>query len=137
MTPRVARAFALVLLNRANECAAIDLGAYAAVGAVCMHAAGHAAEARALIDSVQAHPTAGPPAAYIASYYAFTGNAVRALEQSFANTPHGLDFRVTASGIFDPVREDPQFKRGYAGLRERVWQRVERARQSAARRLNN
>lgn len=134
VTPRLIRALALVLEDRADECLQMDLKSYAAVRAICMHAAGQPAEARAVVDSLQRAGVTGPAAAYIGSYFGFIGDVRRtlsALEQSFAETPFGLDFRLINSPVFQQVQADERFQRGWASLRADVWRRVERARHRA------
>jgi adenylate cyclase len=134
MAPRLIRGLSLVLLERPDECLDIDLGEYAAVRAVCLHAAGREDAARVLMDSVEAHPGPRPAALHIASYYAWTGNvtkALAALKNAYETSPNGLDYRVVASGIFDSVRQDPRFQAGIDAIRRDVWNRVSRSRRRA------
>lgn len=77
VAPRVIKALALTLLGRPSECLDIDLGANAAIRAICLHAAQRTDAAAALIDSVRNASPAGLPSQHLASYYAWTGDAER------------------------------------------------------------
>ena len=130
---------ALLLAGRLDECLAIAFGPHAAIRAMCLHAAGREAEAVAITDSI-AHAvetgTLGDTtytdiirADGLASYYAWTGDHVRAirwLAYAFARSPMGVDRRVLESAIFDGLRADPVTARQLRALTDAVWPRVAR-----------
>jgi len=123
---------ALALLGRAAECLALELDGFPEVRAICLHAAGRAGEAAAVIDSIAGPYRAGRYAktfqlGVVAGYYAALGDAARALEwleRAFAASPSGLDFRVLDSGLFDRLRDDADFRAGLARIHRRVADRV-------------
>ncbi len=139
LAPRIVRALTLVLLERPTECLDLDLGSYDAVRAICLAASGREDEAERVIAGVLS--TSGPRNAvlHVASFHAFKGDAARSLEalsRAYDDSPHGLDYRVVASGIFDPVRDDPLFRDGLIRLQQAVWGRVQQARQEGSREVS-
>jgi TolB-like protein/Tfp pilus assembly protein PilF len=131
LAPRIVRALALVLLDRADECLDLDLGPYDAIRAICLREAGQAGAADSLIARVRESDGPRNAVLHVASYFAWTGDAeeaLNALARAYDNSPHGLDYRVVASGVFGPIREDAAFAEGLAYLRQDVWSRVQTAR---------
>ena len=131
LAPRVIRALALVLADRADECLALDLGPYDAVRAICLDAAGRGEEADQLMNEVMASEGPRNALLHVASFRAWRGDgqgALDALEQAYEDSPHGLDYRVVASGVFDTVRADDAFRDGLRRLRDDVWTQVRSAR---------
>lgn len=135
----LARAFegrALALTGRGAECLALDFGAYALVRALCLHAAGRPAEARAAVETAEVLLESGAPdddylpeliAQDLASYYGLIGDAPGAerwLRHAFELSPAGVDARILGSALFEPVRSDPRFARAvtevHAAARDRV-----------------
>jgi TolB-like protein len=134
LAPRIIRALALVLLDRAPECLDIDLGPYRAVRAICLGASGQAEAATLAVEGVLASDGPRNAALHVASFYAWDNDpasALDALARAYDDSPHGLDYRVVASGIFDPVRDDQAFQEGLEQLHQRVWNRVREARAAA------
>jgi TolB-like protein/tetratricopeptide (TPR) repeat protein len=132
------QALGYVLSGDAPRCAAVDLGPYAGLRAVCLHAMGRPAEAARIADSLRTsflNGTAGDStfspviaARGIASYFAWTGNARESLawlERAYAVSPIGGDLREIGSGLYDKVRNDPGFMAGIKRLQAEVFQRVE------------
>jgi hypothetical protein len=111
------------LSGNAARCAALSLGPYVGVRAMCLHSLGKLREAVHLADSLRAGFTAGTTgdlmyspvlvARGLAEYYAWTGNGEESLawpDRAYALSPGGEDFRVIASGIYDNVRNDARFQ---------------------------
>jgi serine/threonine-protein kinase len=129
---RSIEALADVLEGQASRCLDLDLTGFPETRAICLRAAGRAAEATALIDStVAAYQTGSFGRVFqigiAAGYFAQAGDAARTvqlLDQAFTISPIGFDFRVLDSRLFDPVRSDPQFRAALARIRERTYQRV-------------
>jgi serine/threonine protein kinase/TolB-like protein len=125
-------ALAHVLNGQASRCLDMDLAGFPETRAICLRAAGRQAEATALIDSTVAAYQAGSYSrvfqmGIVAGYYAQAADAPRAvqwLERAFAISPVGFDFRVLDSGLFDPVRSDPQFRAALNRTRQQIYQRV-------------
>lgn len=135
LAPRIIQAFALVLSSRSEDCVDLDLGSYEAVRAICLHSSGEAQEAASLIRDVM--ETEGPRNArlHVASYLAWIGDArgaAEALGQAYEDSPHGLDYRVIASGIFDPVRDDAALRAELERIETEVWERAQSARTAAS-----
>lgn len=143
VVPRVYEALALLLLARSEECAALDLGPRAAIKALCLHSFGQTGEAAEIVDSLasaigkrQGDRIAGNAAVLsdIAMYFAWIGDARAALdwvERAFALSPFGFDTRYVGSGLFDKVRDDPEFQSGLERMREEASERVRRERLAA------
>lgn len=133
-SPHVITALADIMLQRAAACPTVELGKYVAVRALCMHAAGQPAAAAKIVAAFEASNPTGPPAAHLATYYAFTGDYKRAaasLQKSFNDTPFGLDFRVVDSELFAAARRDRAFAAAWTGVRRSVWRRIEQIRPHA------
>ena len=136
MAPRVIQALIHVLQRNPGQCLDLDLGPYRAVRALCLADLGESAEAEALVTQVLAESGPRNATLHVASYYAWTGSPVKALEAlsgAYDDSPHGLDHRVLSSGIFDSVRSDPVFAAGLEALRSEVWTRVQEARAASSR----
>ena len=144
MRPRAFQALGDLLSGRVERCLTQDLGPYAGVRALCLHAAGRNQEAGRIADSLGAVFTARPAgdstyspvliARSLAQYYAWIGDAEQSLawlERAYAISPVGEDFTVIASGIYDKVRDDPRFKAGLQRLHVQIYDRVRSARNAA------
>jgi tetratricopeptide (TPR) repeat protein len=141
MRAREHQALGDLLSGNADRCAALSLGPYIGVRALCLHSLGRVREAAQIADSLRAAFTAGTvgdsnfspviAARGVAEYYAWTGNADQALawlERAYAISPEGEDFRVIASGLYDKVRNDPRFQTGLQRIHTQIYDRVRRAR---------
>jgi serine/threonine-protein kinase len=125
-------ALAHVLDGQPARCLELDLATFPETRAICLRAVGRAAEATALIDSTVTAYQAGSydrifQMGITAGYYAQMADATRTvqwLERAFAVSPLGFDFRVIDSKLFDPVRNDPQFRAAWSRIREQIHQRV-------------
>jgi tetratricopeptide (TPR) repeat protein len=137
--PRYVQALALLLSGRAEECSQLDLGPHVGLRAVCLHDLGRVEEAEAITDSLrvallagdQVHPnfTNVIPTGDLAAYMAWTGSPERALPwiyRVFALSPSGIDPRVLDSGLFDSLLVNADARREVAGIRDRIWTRVQR-----------
>jgi TolB-like protein len=137
-SPRRQEARALLLLGRHDECAAMDVGPYLPLRAMCLHAAGDTAEARVIIDSLAAAVNAGVAdlplhagalAGEVAEYHAWLGDVERTLhwlERSAALSPTS-QFIVTETATYARVRADPHFRAELDRIRRGIRARVERA----------
>ena len=106
---------------------------------MCLSASGRSAEAASLSDSLAASLRAGQYSnAYqysdMAAYYAWTGDVSRSLEwlQRAARVTPVIASWQLDSGLFDRVRDDPRFQRGFAGVVESIRSRVSSAAQGRA-----
>jgi tetratricopeptide (TPR) repeat protein len=115
-------------LERCRELVPGGLGA--PVRAICRLRSGRAPVARALGDSVEREVAAGRGTIYVHSlmgaYHAAGGDVAATLswlERGFAASPTALDFRFVDAGLFDRVRSDPAFRRGFNGIMARVRER--------------
>ena len=135
--PLAWKGIALMLLDRADECLEFELNSFPWVTAMCLHAVGRVEEADGMIEAMideyrsegERRVTKAALTAGLAIYYARTGARdamFEWLQQAFDESPHGVDFRYIQSGLFDAVRDDPEFQSRYRELREAAWQRVER-----------
>jgi TolB-like protein len=136
--PRRQEARALLLLGRHDECAALDVGPYLPLRAMCLHAAGDTAEAHAIIgpltDAVDAGAAdlplhAGALAGELAEYYAWLGDVERTLhwlERSAALSPTN-QVLITETATYARVRADPSFHARLERIRRGISARVERA----------
>jgi eukaryotic-like serine/threonine-protein kinase len=144
MMAREHQALGDLLSGNPDRCAALSLGAYVGVRAMCLHSLGRLREAAQIADSLGAAFTAGTggdsvfspviAARGLAEYYAWTGHAEESLgwlERASALSPEGENFRVIASGIYDKVRNDSRFKAGLQRARTQIYKRIQRARSSA------
>jgi TolB-like protein len=133
----VLEAYALLLSGQAARCAERDQGPWLAVRAMCLHAMGRTAEAAALTDSLAReldderyeflHQYAD-----LAAYYAWRGDAAKSvhwLERALAHSPMLHRWQLQ-SGLFDRVRNRPEFERGFARARALAEDRL-RARRAA------
>jgi serine/threonine-protein kinase len=123
--------YALPLAGRAAECVSRNFGPWLAAQATCLHAAGRAAEAVVVADSLRrmlereeygtAHQFTD-----LATYYAWTGRteeSLRWLERAAAHTPMMVDW-VFTSGLYDRIAKDPVFTEGLARLQRQVRDRL-------------
>ncbi len=125
-------ALAYVLDGQAARCLDLDLAAFPETRAICLRAAGRPAEATALMDSTLAAYQAGSygkifQVGIAAAYFAQVPDAARTvqwLERAYGLSPLGFDFRVIDSKLFDPVRNDSQFRAALSRIREQIHQRV-------------
>jgi eukaryotic-like serine/threonine-protein kinase len=144
--PRAVEALGDLLSGHPDRCAALSLGAYVAVRAMCLHSLRRVQEAAQIADSLRVAFRAGTvgdsifsrvlAARGLAEYYAWTGNAEESLawlERAYALSPEGEDFRVIASGLYDKVRNDPRLKAGLQRIRAQIYERVQRERLEAGR----
>jgi len=133
----VLEAYALLLSGQAARCAERDQGPWLAVRAMCLHEMGRTGEATALTDSLAreldderyefVHQYAD-----LAAYYAWLGDAatsVHWLERALAHSPMLHRWQLQ-SGLFDRVRNRPEFERGFARARALAVDRL-RARRAA------
>jgi TolB-like protein len=134
---RAAKALSLLMLGRADLCVELDLGPFEGLRALCLYEQGGVVEASALIDSLSSMVVSGTfpdsiyglanPAAAVATYYAWTGDASASLawfERSVALAPTTVLFWSVRSSVFDKVRSDADFSAGIEHLRNDVWTRV-------------
>ena len=125
-------AVALLGQGRPEDCLSLDLGGFPEIRAICLEAAGRAAEAARVVDSVSGVYRAGGYAkvfqiGLVGAYYARQDDAARAaewLERAYAVAPTGLEFRALDSGLFDRVLDDPEFNAAVARIHRQVYQRV-------------
>lgn len=138
--PRQVEALALLMQNRGPECAALDLWPHMGVRAMCLRAAGREVESRRLVDSLVAMVNGDGdlndpysdvlPAQELATFYGWRGDAqlcLRYLRLAFDRSPVGIDLRIVQSGIYDPVRDAPNFSSELIRILEAVWPRVQQS----------
>ena len=124
----VLEAYAQLLGGQAARCADRDLGPWVALRAMCLQQVGRTADATALTDSLAAELNAEHYAflhqyADLAAYHAWRGDAaasVHWLERAVAHSPMLHRWQLE-SGLFDKVRNRPEFRAGLA----RVWAEAE------------
>src|SRR5262249_22408395 len=151
LQPSLVRARALAALGyllegHPDRCAALSLGPYTIVRALCLYSMGRTGEAGRIADSLRvAFNTATVAdstfnrvgtARGLAEYAAWTGNATDALmwlERAYDISPVGEDLQVLQSVIYDRVRDDQHFKLGLEKLRTTIYARVQRAKADAGR----
>lgn len=144
LEPRIARGKAIEarshLLNGDPEnCTSLLPAAYRVLRATCLAAAGHQQDAEMIIDRIldemadgrKREPGYTEVVNYeeLAIYYGYTGNAEKAQEYvmlAFAASPAGIESRVLDSPLFDPVRNDANFRNAVAALRVELYERVRR-----------
>jgi hypothetical protein len=97
------------------------------VTAICLQAAGEAARASGLIDSLEASAARDRLGIYtlgfIGAYYARVGDPAKTVEwlsKAYAVSPTAFDTRFVDSALFDKVRSDPVFQRGWDTIRGKV-----------------
>ena len=142
--PRAFQALGDLLSGHAERCLTQDLGPYAGVRALCLHAEGKFREAARLADSLGAAFSARAAgessfspvlvARSLAQYHAWIGNVDESLawlERAYAISPVGEDFVMIASPIYDKVRADPRFQAGLERLYSQIYDRVRSARRAA------
>jgi serine/threonine-protein kinase len=130
-----------LLVGNASRCTTLNLGAYTAVRALCLHSLGRTRDASQIVDSLRTAFTAGIAndstfnpvitARGLAEYYAWTGNAeesLKWLDRAFSISPLGEDYQLINSALYDKVRNNPHFKDGLETIRKRTYERVRRAR---------
>lgn len=130
---------ALLLLDRADECASLMLGPHAVLHGTCLLASGDQVAATAIIDSItQTFAAGGSEDDFtdvlrfedLAVYHAWLGDApgaLRWIERAYAESPVGIEVRVLQSALFDRVRSAPGFERNVSKIRAGLWEAVERA----------
>jgi tetratricopeptide (TPR) repeat protein len=141
MRARALQALGDLLSGNPDRCAALNLGPYVGVRALCLYSLGRLREAAQIADSLGAAFTARTvgdsiyspvlAARGLAEYSAWTGNAEASLawlERAYALSPLGEDYPVIASGLYDKVQNDPRFKAGLQRLHTQIYDRVQRAR---------
>ncbi len=129
--PMVAEAYALLLSGAPDRCAALNLGPWLAVKAMCLRTVGRPEDARALADSLAAELKQGRYVTVhqfhdLAAYYAWIGDSKQAiewLERGAALSPM-LNFWQLNSGLFDRVRSDAAFQSGLDQISERIRARI-------------
>ncbi len=137
-------AIADLLSGNASRCATRTLGPYGALRALCLQSLGRGQEASRIADSLSgvfAAGTAGDSifsaaitARGLAEYHAWAGNAAECLtwlERAYALSPDGEDFAAIASGLYDKVKDDPQFRTGLERIRAQMYARVQHERRKA------
>jgi hypothetical protein len=137
--PKSIQGLALLLSGRAEECLEVNLGPHAGIRAMCLHDLGRREEAAVIVDSLRAALQAGDQvhpeftnviaAGDLAAYLAWTGSPDRAMpwvHRAYALSPSGIDQRVLESGIFDQLLSSSEARREVAGIRARIWDRVQR-----------
>jgi hypothetical protein len=130
-----------LLSGHPDRCAAMSVGPYVGVRAMCLHSLGRLREAARIADSLGAAFTAGTvgdsifssaiTARGVAEYYAWTGDAAESLawlERAYAISPEGELLDAIPSGIYDKVRNDPRFQAGLQRVHTQIYDRVQRAR---------
>jgi TolB-like protein len=136
LNPRRQEARGLLLLGRYDECAALDVGPYLALRAMCLHSAGAIDEARAIIESLAAALRAEAPnlplhagalGGDLAEYHAWIGDVDGTLEWLQWSAEHSPihQFLVTESATYDPVRADPRFQEEFERIRREIIARIE------------
>jgi tetratricopeptide (TPR) repeat protein len=148
MVAHAQQALGRLLSGHADRCLALSLGPYAGRRAMCLHSLGRDREAAQLADSLRLSTsrgeapdsTFGPAIARrnLAEYFAWNGRVEESMtwiERTFAVSPLGEDFRLSASGLYDKVRADPRFQASLQRARSRALERVERARRGFAEQL--
>lgn len=141
---------ALILGGRGAECADMDPGPHAGLKAVCLKAAGRSREAAAIVDSLLRTDASGTLADSthsdvlrledLATYYAYVGDVRQAAawtERAFARAPNGITVELLESALFDSVRTDRGFQNVLERARRRAEERLQSARETAARRLES
>jgi TolB-like protein len=127
--PRAQKAFALLLLERAEECLELDLSNYPAIEAMCLHSLDRTDEASRIAELLVDEAEAGANPPYLEAYFAWTGSVeetFRWLHRSYDRSPNGPDPRIIQSGIFDPVRDQAPLDEWLREIRAAAWTRVER-----------
>jgi serine/threonine-protein kinase len=140
---RTFQALGSLLLGSPMRCAALSLGPYVAVRAMCLYSLGRVQDASHVADSLAtAFTTAsGGQASFspvtaaqgLAEYYAWIGNVDESLawlERAYAISPMGEDFMIIQSGVYDKVRDDVRFKSAIERIHMMIYERVRRARAS-------
>ena len=127
----VLESYAQLLAGQASRCADHDQGPWVAVRAMCLSQIGRTTEATALTDSLGAeldreHYSFIHQYADLAAYYAWRGDAARSLhwlERSLAHSPMLHRWQLE-SGLFDRVRNKPEFQAGFARARALAEERL-------------
>ncbi len=138
----VLQAYALLLAGEPQRCLTLQLGPWPAVRAMCLRELGRTAEAEAVADSLTARLRRGNyqqvhQYADIAAYRARQGDAAGALawlEESVRISPM-IHYWHLSSGLFDRVREQPEFAAGVARLEETIRTRLREERRTLGPRL--
>jgi eukaryotic-like serine/threonine-protein kinase len=138
----VLQAYALLLSGDPARCAALELGPWAAVQAMCLQELGRTADARRLVDSLAVRLRAGRyrlvhEYAELSAFHARQGDAVGALgwlEESIKVSPI-LHYWHLSSGLYDRVRNDSTFSAGITRLEQQIAARMEAERRKMGARL--
>ena len=144
LVPKVYQAVALVMLDRPDECAGLDVGPRTAIRAMCLHALGRVEEASETVGELIARLESGSEdaplegrgslLADLAIYHAWLGDpdsALEWIERALEVSPRAFTWRWAMVPVFDDAREDPGFERRLERLWERSWNRVRQHRDAA------
>ena len=136
---RAVEARSLILSGRAADCAAMILGPHRVLRATCLYASGQQADSTAIIDNVLADIRNGKRKSPgytevityedLAIYYALRGNAKDSLfwvARAYSVSPAGIEPRVLRSALFNPIRDDPEFRTSVDAIRDALYDRVRR-----------
>ena len=138
---RANEARAMLLSERADECANLSLGPLRVLRATCLDAMGRETEGRAIVADVlsdlrsNSMTQAGDDYSLVLTYedlavdFAWHGDAKKALEWAalaYGKSPVGLEIRVLESELFDAVRNNPEFERTIKEIRSGLYDRVSR-----------
>ena len=123
--------YALLLGQQPHRCVGLDLRLLLALRAMCLHSVGRTAEATALVDSLGSallEEQYGIVHQYadLAAYYAWRGEvkpSIRWLERSVVHSPMLHRWHLN-SGLFDRVRDSPEFRSELARLRTLIQDRL-------------
>lgn len=138
---RATEARALLLSDRAGECANLSLGPHRILRATCLDAMGRETEGRAIVADIlsrlrsKSMTEAADGYSLVITYedlavdFAWHGNAAKALEWAalaYGKSPLGLEIRVLESELFDAVRNDSAFADTIREIRSGLYNRVRR-----------
>jgi TolB-like protein len=138
---RAVEARAMLLSDRADECASLSLGPHRVLRGTCLGAMGREEDGRAIVADVlsdlrsKSMTQAGDGYSLVITYedlaidFAWRGNAKKALEWAalaYGKSPVGLEIRVLESELFDAVRDDPVFAQTIDEIRSGLYDRVQR-----------
>ncbi|HEY0305844.1 MAG TPA: hypothetical protein VGC44_12735, partial [Longimicrobiales bacterium] len=129
--------YSALLQGRPQDCLQRQEQVYPAVQAACLLALGRSAEAQAAARTAEAAlDTATVHIGYhlLANYYAFAGDVdqtLRVLSKGAALTPMLLDPRFRHSALYDRIRNDARYQRGWRAIEEAVRARSTQALRAA------
>ena len=138
----ILQAYALLLGGQAQQCLTLELGPWPAERAMCLLQLGRTAEADRVADSLTARLQAGKFQAVhqfadMAAYRARRGDVAGALswlEESATRSPM-IYYWHLHSGLFDPVRDRPEFAAGIQRLEDTIRTRMREERRRLGGRL--